>query len=104
RKCRGTLQFHRLFKCFPRLARRINDERPSDSVSDKLPGVRNAARHEHARTRSAGNGLVTDPETVLSAQNVHHLVAVTMEVERCRGALWSYLLERHHALSGLPVL
>jgi hypothetical protein len=48
--------------------------------------------------------MIAHFEGVLSAQNVHHLIAVVMEVERCFGAGRSYLLERHDTLPGLFVL
>jgi hypothetical protein len=63
-----------------------------------------AAWHEYAGTRPAGTEMIAHFEGVLSAQNVHHLIAVVMEVERCFGAGRSYLLERHDTLPGLFVL
>src|SRR5215510_5866499 len=69
-----------------------------------LPGVRDTAWHEYAGTRSAGTEVIPNFEAVLRAQDVHHLIAVVMEVERRFGAGRGYLLERHDALPGLLVL
>ena len=57
-----------------------------------------------AGTWPAGTDMVADFETVVPAQNVHHLIAVVMEVERCSGAGRCYFLEGHDTLPGLLVL
>src|ERR1700730_11585968 len=70
----------------------------------KLLQVWDAAWHEYACTQPTGTDMIADFEAVLSAQNVHHLVAVAMEVERCFGAGRDYRLERHDTLPALLVL
>src|SRR5207245_6982623 len=66
-----------------------------------LPGMRHAARHEGAGARAAERDLVADLERDLAAQDIGHLVAVVMEVERALGPGRNGFLEHHDAAAGL---
>jgi hypothetical protein len=68
-----------------------------------LPGVRDAVRHEYARTGSASAEFIANFEAEFPTENEHHLIAAVVKMEICFGARRGYFLERHYTLSSLLV-
>src|SRR6266851_3419134 len=66
-----------------------------------LPGMRHAARHEGAGSGAADRDLVADEERDLAGEDIGHLVAVAMQVERALGPGRNGFLEHHDAVAGL---
>src|SRR6516165_5832622 len=71
-----------LFQQPARLGRGIEKQHPSGFCAGTLPGVRHVARHEGTGAGAADRDLVADLEGDLAAEDIGHLVAVVMQVER----------------------
>src|SRR5216683_4020317 len=82
------------------LGRSIEKQHASGFRAGALPGMRHAARHEGAGAGTADRDLIADLEGHLAAQDIGHLVAVAMQVERALGPGGNGLLEHHDAVAG----
>src|SRR5713101_3450782 len=83
-----------------RLGRRIEKQHPPGFRAGALPGMRHAAWHESAGAGAADRGLVADLERDLAAQDIGHLVAAVMQMERALGPGGNGFLEQHDAVAG----
>src|SRR5258708_8894373 len=63
--------------------------------------MRHAARHEGAGAGAADRDLVADLEGDLAIQDIRHLVAVVMQVERALCPGGNGFLEHHDAFAGV---
>src|SRR5216683_2949164 len=66
-----------------------------------LPGMRHAACHEGAGAGAADRDLIADLEGDLAGEDIGHLVAVVVQVERALGPGGDGFLEHHDAAIGL---
>src|SRR6267378_8362348 len=83
--------------CF---GRSVEKQHASGFRAGALPGMRHATWHEGAGTGAADRDLIADLEGDFAAQDIGHLVAVVVQVERAPCPGWNGLLEHHDALAG----
>src|SRR5881296_907419 len=83
-----------------RPGRSIEKQHPPGLRAAVLPGMRDAARHEGAGAGAADRDLVADLEGDLAAQDIGHLVAVMMQMERALCPGGNGFLEQHDAAPG----
>src|SRR5262245_41435247 len=78
----------------------IEKQYPPGVRAGVFPGMRYPAWHEGAGAGAADREFVADFERDLAAQDIGHLVAVVVQMERALRSCGNGLLEQHDAVAG----